>query len=207
MKKEKTVRTYQRRTKSGKVVTVRQHTAKYDATDDLKKMTKKKGAGEELKDKMASKVKVPTDIDDFNREGWTLIANPRDVRGNKFYVSPDGSSMVELKTTYSGKRAKQTWGKAKELSPMVAHEYAKKMKDLDIKKAAPEKAKKSVQGLLDKGYKEMKHNGYTFYVKGRTYREIAPDGSVRRPISALREYAKAAAAKESGKYYKPRRLR
>lgn len=48
MKKEKTIRTYQRRTKSGKVVTVKQHTAKYDAADRAKEMASKKGAGEEL---------------------------------------------------------------------------------------------------------------------------------------------------------------
>lgn len=52
MKKEKTVKTYKRRTKTGKVVTVRQHTAKYDAADKAKKSTKKKkGAGSELKEK------------------------------------------------------------------------------------------------------------------------------------------------------------
>ena len=48
MKKEKTIKTYQRRTKSGKVVTVKQHTAKYDAADKAKEMATKKGAGEEL---------------------------------------------------------------------------------------------------------------------------------------------------------------
>lgn len=48
MKKEKTIKTYQRRTKSGKVVTVKQHTAKYDAADKAKEMASKKGAGEEL---------------------------------------------------------------------------------------------------------------------------------------------------------------
>lgn len=52
MKKEKTVKTYQRRTKSGKIVTVRQHTAKYDAAEALKEAAKKKGAGNELEAKM-----------------------------------------------------------------------------------------------------------------------------------------------------------
>lgn len=52
MKKEKTVKTYQRRTKSGKIVTVRQHTASYDAADKAKEAAKKKGAGNELEAKM-----------------------------------------------------------------------------------------------------------------------------------------------------------
>ena len=50
MKKERVIRTHQRHTKSGKVTTVRQHTAKYDATDKLK-TTKKKGFGGELKNR------------------------------------------------------------------------------------------------------------------------------------------------------------
>lgn len=52
MKKEKTIRTYQRRTKSGKIVTVKQHTAKYDAAEKAKEAAKKKGAGNELEAKM-----------------------------------------------------------------------------------------------------------------------------------------------------------
>ena len=48
MKKEKTIKTYQRRTKSGKMVTVKQHTAKYDAADRAKEMASKEGAGDEL---------------------------------------------------------------------------------------------------------------------------------------------------------------
>lgn len=49
MQKEKTVKSYQRKTKSGKVVTVKQHTAKYNAADMAKEALKKKhGAGKEL---------------------------------------------------------------------------------------------------------------------------------------------------------------
>lgn len=49
MKKEKQVKSYTRRTKSGKTATVRAHSAKYDAADDLVKgLLKKKGSGKEL---------------------------------------------------------------------------------------------------------------------------------------------------------------
>lgn len=58
MQKEKTVRTYQRRTKTGKVVTVHKHTAKYDAAEAQREAAKKKGAGEELSAKKASKPQV-----------------------------------------------------------------------------------------------------------------------------------------------------
>lgn len=49
MKKEKQIKTHQRRTKSGKSVIVRAHTAKYDAAEELRRsLAKKKGAGDEL---------------------------------------------------------------------------------------------------------------------------------------------------------------
>ena len=54
MQKEKKVRSYTRRTKSGKTVTVKAHTAKYDAAEEMKKMAKKAGAGSELADKKLS---------------------------------------------------------------------------------------------------------------------------------------------------------
>lgn len=49
MEKEKQIKSYTRRTKSGKTVTVRAHSAKYDAADDLvKSLLKKKGSGKEF---------------------------------------------------------------------------------------------------------------------------------------------------------------
>lgn len=56
MKKEKQIRSYKRRTKTGKTVTVKAHTAKYDAADKAKEVSKKEGAGKELK---AKKNKMP----------------------------------------------------------------------------------------------------------------------------------------------------
>lgn len=55
MKKEKKIRTYQRRTKSGKMVTVKAHTAKYDAAEKAKELAKKKGAGDELEERKKKK--------------------------------------------------------------------------------------------------------------------------------------------------------
>lgn len=74
MKKEKTVKTYQRRTKSGKIVTVRQHTASYDAADKAKNAAKRKGAGKELEEVKSKKSLQKADLfdgydftkDDFN---------------------------------------------------------------------------------------------------------------------------------------------
>lgn len=62
MKKEKTVKAHTRRTKSGRTVQVKQHSAKYDSADDMAKkaLQSKKGAGEEL-----NKRKNINDIEEF----------------------------------------------------------------------------------------------------------------------------------------------
>lgn len=69
MKKEKKVRQYTRKTKSGKTVIVKAHTAKYDAADKAKEIAKKKGAGDELEER---KKKKPIQLEipfDFDKEG------------------------------------------------------------------------------------------------------------------------------------------
>ena len=59
MKKEKQVRSYKRRTKSGKTVTVRAHTAKYEAADEkAKEISKKEGAGKELEERKKKPVQL-----------------------------------------------------------------------------------------------------------------------------------------------------
>lgn len=65
MKKEKNIKTYQRRTKTGKMVTVKAHTAKYDAAEELKKAAARAlGAGGEIMSKKAKKQEV-SPYDDF----------------------------------------------------------------------------------------------------------------------------------------------
>ena len=65
MKKEKQVRSYKRRTKSGKIITVKAHTAKYEAADEkAKKSSKKEGAGKELEELK----KKSTQLESFGKE-------------------------------------------------------------------------------------------------------------------------------------------
>lgn len=65
MKKEKQVRSYKRRTKSGKIITVKAHTAKYEAADEkAKKSSKKEGAGKELEERK----KKSAQLEPFGKE-------------------------------------------------------------------------------------------------------------------------------------------
>lgn len=58
MQKEKQVRSYKRRTKSGKIIIVRSHTAKYEAADKTGEISKKKGAGKELEERKKKPVQL-----------------------------------------------------------------------------------------------------------------------------------------------------
>ena len=70
MKKEKQVKTYQRKTKSGKTTTVKAHTAKYDAADMAKEALKKAGAGKEFEKKKANKIDVSSEISPEDFKAW-----------------------------------------------------------------------------------------------------------------------------------------
>lgn len=71
MKKEKTVRTYQRRTKSGKMVTVHEHKASYDAAEEARKAAAKKaGAGSELSKKKAEVEESPLGFSADDYKEW-----------------------------------------------------------------------------------------------------------------------------------------
>lgn len=92
MKAEKKVRTYTRRTKSGKTVTVKAHTAKYDAADK-KRISKKEGAGEEiegLKDKKKA-TDFEVGFDDF-KEWYNETGSKGDKRVAKALHKQLGSS-------------------------------------------------------------------------------------------------------------------
>ena len=69
MKKEKKIKAHTRRTKSGKTITVKAHTAKYDAAEERKKAAKKKGAGDEIEERKKEKFMVlGVDLSAFSDE-------------------------------------------------------------------------------------------------------------------------------------------
>lgn len=119
MKKEKTIKSYKRRTKTGKIVTVRQHTASYDASDKLKESLKKEGAGDELKRKKTSPLKErfdkaaievanrpdPKDMSDEDviKEWEQLKRHWQLVKDGEFYRRPRPSER-EMRTKDYSKR-------------------------------------------------------------------------------------------------------
>lgn len=96
MKKEKQVRSYKRRTKSGKTVTVKAHTAKYEAADEkAKEVSKKPGAGKELEErkKKPMQLEIP-----FDKEEEKKVLD--EVKGEeKKSTSKKSEKPAEKKTT------------------------------------------------------------------------------------------------------------
>lgn len=109
MKQEKRVKSYTRRTKSGKTITVKAHTAKYDAADK-KDASRKKGAGKELEErKKKSKVENLFDKEEEKKildEGKTtkkVDSTKSILKGNSelhrwFKESPKAFSKVRSKS-------------------------------------------------------------------------------------------------------------
>lgn len=144
MKKEKTVKTYQRRTKSGKIVTVRQHTAKYDAAEALKEAAKKKGAGDELEALKKKSVDKPTEeevaefeklLDSFPEE---LDERSRKIRLKQFMKAKGKKGrQAEIDETKweikEEKKARKVWkaneGFGKRLEKSYDKEHKNSVKD------------------------------------------------------------------------------
>lgn len=111
MKKEKTVRTYQRRTKSGKMVTVHEHKASYDAAEEARKdAAKKAGAGSELASKKKAKEagELPFTADEYKAwYHWDLENDPKNPTALKVKkaliakLSPRGYKKYEDQMTDS----------------------------------------------------------------------------------------------------------
>lgn len=92
MKQEKQVKSYTRRTKSGKTVTVKAHTAKYEAANK-KDASKKKGAGKEIEDLKGKKRATDFEVgfDDF-KEWYNETGSKGDKRVAKALRKQLGSS-------------------------------------------------------------------------------------------------------------------
>ena len=81
MQKEKQVKSYTRRTKSGKTVVVHAYKAKYDAAEEMKKaLAKKSGAGKELIKKQQAATDAPLGFsaEEFKQwYHWDLVDDPK----------------------------------------------------------------------------------------------------------------------------------
>lgn len=159
MKKEKQVRSYKRRTKSGKIVTVKAHTAKYEAAEALKEAAKKKGAGDEL-EKLKKKKPMEKPTEDEISEFEKLLDS-----------FPDGLDERERKM-----RLKQFMkAKGKEGRQSEINETKWEIKE-EKKARKVWKANEKFGKNLEKSY-EKEHKKSEKPTKGKTTKKVRPVGS------------------------------
>lgn len=143
MRKEKQVKSYQRKTKSGKLVTVKAHTAKYDAAEKAKSASHKKGAGTEL---AVRKNKMP----DYNLKMEEYLEElKKHSKGDSDRVKKDTTDSVSKKEASKKevKKKRPVGGGTTGLEP--------KTKKREVKSPAK---KKGLSGISASDFKEW-YNG------------------------------------------------
>lgn len=140
MKKEKKIRTYQRRTKSGKMVTVKAHTAKYDAAERAKELAKKKGAGEEIESALSRK-KMEALVDAYaDKHGLVYEEDGvySDSKGRNFVLGFTNGKVVKKQVNdFLTANYEATKGKKKKASPVEKEKLPKEPKSSKTKEAKP----------------------------------------------------------------------
>lgn len=140
MKKEKNIRTYQRRTKSGKLVTVKAHTAKYDAAEKAKELAKKKGAGEEIESALSRK-KMEALVDAYaDKHGLVYEEDGvySDSKGRNFVLGFTNGKVVKKQVNdFLTANYEATKGKKKKASPVEKEKLPKETKTPKTKEAKP----------------------------------------------------------------------
>lgn len=162
MKKEKQVRSYKRRTKSGKIVTVKAHTAKYEAAEALKEAAKKKGAGDELeKLKKKKPMEKPTEdeISEFEKlldsfpDG--LDESERKIR-LKYFMKAKGkegrqSEIDETKWEIKEeKKARKVWKANEKFVKNLEKAYEKEHKKSEKSRSKGKKSEEKIAKVITK---------------------------------------------------------
>ena len=208
MKKEKQIKSYTRRTKSGKTVTVRAHSAKYDAADDLvKSLLKKKGSGKEFElavdtkgvDKLVNEMAdsgrliVPVSKEEFRAwyhepdsiAGKAAGKKLRSVLGSKEYKKLDETAS----SGYSTKGHSKLYGT---LDGIINSE-ANVSKRLDARGKSGKSAKPANKDIL---YSRGENTGDSFITAAQQL--ARSDSKGRSNKKALQTLVRAGFVKDSG---------
>lgn len=167
MKKEKQVKTYKRRTKSGKMVTVKAHTAKYDAAEMARELAKKKGAGNELEERKKKPVQLelPFDWDEVDEKKILDEVKKTSKKESTKETQPKKSEKpTAKKETKSTKDAQPKAKSAKSESgqPFTAAEFKEWYQGTGS--AADKKVAKALKAQLGRsGYKKLEDEAIDNY--------------------------------------------
>lgn len=212
MRKEKTIRTYQRRTKTGKIVTVKQHTAKYDAAEAMKEAAKKKGAGDELEGvkkkgeldlaKIDAYKGDPNELSDKERQAWQILTGnypesaEKKLRKMKSLEKVWAYADAKSKKKSSTKAPKETKVSKDATDPYSAHGFTKdefkewyegtgSKADKKVEKALKKAmGTKAYNALSDKAADEYKKGGaHRFFTKGLEEMKAATSDGAKKELA------------------------
>ena len=155
MQKEKHVKSYTRKTKGGKVARVKAYSAKYDATDAIKQnMTRKKGAGDELKAKVAETTPYGFTLKEWDEwYNWDMVGdenNPAALKVQDALIAKMGKRaynryLRKCTDSYSEKGSRKEF---KSFSEKFPHTESIEPKKETPQVSAPKKKETDTQRIL-----------------------------------------------------------
>ena len=185
MQKEKSVKSYTRRTKSGKTVVVHAYKAKYDAAEEMRKaLAKKEGAGKELANrKKQVEQPIPDNKLGFSAEEfkawyhWDMVDDPKNKAAlkvekalkksmgvkayNKFLDDmTDGYSARGHNKAFKGLESSLGTSKSKPTSKTASKTTASPVDEEVFLKKYDSKEKAAIK----KGIREARTSGKTLYI-------------------------------------------
>lgn len=195
MKKEKKIKTYQRKTKSGKMVTVKAHTAKYDAAEKQKETAKKKGAGTELEEKKKSfkQLEIPFDFGDEKK----VLEEVKEQEEPKKKVRTVGTGTNGPKPKKKETTKKETSAKESSEPAFTAAEFKEWYRGTGS--AADKKVAKALRAQLGRaGYRKLEDEAIDSYSsRGHLsmFKRVSGENSTPKEKSTSKETQKTPKSK------------
>ena len=208
MKKEKHVKSYTRKTKSGKVARVKAYSAKYDATDAIKQnMTRKKGAGNELKAKVAENTPYGFTLKEWDEwYNWDMVGdenNPDALKVQDALIAKMGKRaynryLRECTDSYSEKGARKEFKSFSEKFPNTESMEPKKETP---QVSAPKKKETDTQRTLRSPMNGGTKPGVIYYIpKGKQEEELLCESDSSERLEIARDWAKSHGGKITREY-------
>ena len=208
MQKEKHVKSYTRKTKSGKVARVKAYSAKYDATDAIKQnMTRKKGAGDELKAKVAENTPYGFTLKEWDEwYNWDMVGdenNPAALKVQDALIAKMGKRaynryLRECTDSYSEKGARKEF---KSFSEKFPHTESVEPKKETPQVSAPKKKETDTQRILRSPINSGTKPGAIYYIpKGKQEEELLCESDSSERLEIARDWAQSHGGKITREY-------
>ena len=208
MQKEKHVKSYTRKTKGGKVARVKAYSAKYNATDAIKQnMTRKKGAGDELKAKVAENTPYGFTLKEWDEwYNWDMVGdenNPAALKVQDALIAKMGKRaynryLRKCTDSYSEKGSRKEF---KSFSEKFPHTESVEPKKETPQVSAPKKKETDTQRILRSPINSGTKPGAIYYIpKGKQEEELLCESDSSERLEIARDWAQSHGGKITREY-------